>query len=305
MEVYTLTSSKDENKIPVLFEYEMIDTVSAYVYRPETNTIIFDLGVTFLVSTFEFDENKKIWIVKIKLTDSTNIKSSYLAERYEMMGKKTNPILLGEELLMLGYVLKAEKYFNQLKNEDNALIYYHRGEISYKRGNYDEALDYFFISYELMIKKEQLPRMKDTSLILQYIGSIYGVKRNLSEALKYHRKALAIQEEYFSPDNVEIGISYYNIGRTLHMSGDYDEALTFHQKARAIWDQKLPYEHILIAQSLESHGLICCHKKDYTQSLIFYMKALQLYEIISPNNAELITHIKKMLRTIEHLLDSA
>ncbi len=98
----------------------------------------------------------------------------------------------------------------------------------YLKGEYNLALENFQMSYRLMISEE---RIKDSAFVLHDIGYIYDMKKEFNVAYDWHCKALGIREIYYPENDVQIGISFYNIGWTLANIGDDERALVYHQKA--------------------------------------------------------------------------
>ncbi|CAF1327420.1 unnamed protein product [Adineta ricciae] len=258
-----------------------------------------DLNNIFQLNSFEFDDNLQLWIAHLMMIDNGNeIKQQYLSIKQQTMEKMTLPIIMGDLLFTFQNLSKVQKYFENLQNEDDALIYNYYGNINYLKGEYDLALENFQISYELMISDE---RIKDTAFLLHDIGYVYDMKKDYKEAYDYHMRALEIRQIYSSEDDIQIGISLYNIGRTLVTMNNHDQALIYHQKALNIWEKKLPFNHHLIAQSLHSHGVVYFNKRDYTQASYYYKKALDLYEKITPRDEHGILMIKNILEQIQDL----
>jgi tetratricopeptide (TPR) repeat protein len=279
--------------------FEVVNVCTSYVCSIDSNRVIFDLGTTFQLDLFDFDDNLQLWIARLFITNnSTQIAQNYIITQQQTMEKMTLAIIMGELLLIINDLSKTRIYFENLQNEDDALIYYYYGHIHYVKGEYDLALENFQISYELMISGE---RLKDSAFVLHNIGYVYDMKKEFNEAYDNHRKALEIRQIYYPENDVYIGISFYNIGRTLVNMGDDDQALIYHKKALNIWEQTLTNDHPYIIRSLHSHGVTYFNKRDYTQASHYYTRALELYETTTPRDEHGILMIRNALENIKDL----
>ena len=275
---FLVNSSHDElvSHAQVLVQFEVINGSTATLYLVDPNTIIFDLGTTFQLDSFHFDEHVNRWHATLIVVQNNQlIAQNYILTKQQTMVRMTLPILMGELLLIsTGSLSKAKAYFEQLKNEDEALIYHFYGNIDYKKGDYDSALEHYQLSYQLMISDE---RIRDSAFILHDIGYVYDMKKELKQALDCHRQALEIRQTHYPDNDSHIGISLYNIGRTLVTMDDHDQALD-------IWKQTLPPDHPFRIQSIHSHAVVYFNKGDYEQAKRYYQEALTLYETDTLDN---------------------
>jgi signal transduction histidine kinase len=117
------------------------------------------------------------------------------------------------------------------------------GMFNWNRGNYNEALDYFFQSLKM---DEALKSEKSTSYSLNNIGLIYQEMNLNDKALEYHKKALNVREKY-NLENEQIA-SHNNIGINLKDLGRIDEAILSYKKGLALakkLDNRIEYYKIL------------------------------------------------------------
>ena len=66
------------------------------------------------------------------------------------------------------------------------------------------------------------------------LGEILRAQGNLTEALKYNRRALAVAEKALGPQHPGVAIAANNIGSTLQQQGDLPGALEYTQRALTI-----------------------------------------------------------------------
>ncbi|CAF3719658.1 unnamed protein product [Rotaria sp. Silwood1] len=257
-------------------------------------------GVTFKLNSLDFDDKLGVWIAHLIFShEGVQIAQNYIRVQQETMERMTLPLIMANLLFKMNGFSATKKYLDSLKNEDEALIYHFYGILHHGKGEYALALDNFQIAYELMISDG---RIQDSALVLHDLGYVYDMKKEFNNALDSHKKALEITQTYCQANDFRIGISLYNIGRTLVNMDDHNQALIYHQNALAIFEHTLTYNHIHIAQSLHSHAVVYFNMRDYNQAFDYYTRALELYETIVPRDEHGILMVKNALETIQELL---
>ncbi|CAF4627847.1 unnamed protein product [Rotaria sp. Silwood1] len=257
-------------------------------------------GVTFKLNSLDFDDKLGVWIAHLIFShEGVQIAQNYIGVQQETMERMTLPLIMANLLFKMNGFSATKKYLDSLKNEDEALIYHFYGILHHGKGEYALALDNFQIAYELMISDG---RIQDSALVLHDLGYVYDMKKEFNNALDSHKKALEITQTYCQANDFRIGISLYNIGRTLVNMDDHNQALIYHQNALAIFEHTLTYNHIHIAQSLHSHAVVYFNMRDYNQAFDYYTRALELYETIVPRDEHGILMVKNALETIQELL---
>lgn len=293
-----IVSYPNDSQAVVVFEIGNLSTCA--VHRIDSENVIIDLGTVFQVKSVVFDDLLSIWRISLVFSDEAlKIAQEFITAQQQTMERMTLPIIMGDLLIRFTYFSTAKNYFDHLNNEDDALIYRHCGIIYHMRGEYQLALDSLQIAYELMISDDRVP---DSTAVLHDIGYVYDMTKEFNDALDNHRKALEIREIYYPNNDIRIGISLYNIGRTLVNMRDDREALTYHQRALAIFEDPLSYNHFYTVHSLHSHGVVYFNIGDYEQARYYYRRALALYEVIEPREENAILMVKSTLEKIETLL---
>ncbi|CAF3146699.1 unnamed protein product [Rotaria sp. Silwood2] len=291
-------SYRNESQVMVGFEIHNVPT--SIVHLIDSTRVIINLGATFKLNSLDFEDKLGVWIARLSFSpEGVHIAQNYITVQQETMERMTLPVIMANLLFKMNGFSTAKNYLDSLKNEDEAVIYHNYGILHYEKGEYSLALDNFQIAYELMISDG---RIQDSALVLHDIGYVYNMKKEFNDALDSHRKALEIMQTHYPANDVLIGISLYNIGRTLVNMDDHSQALSYHQNALAIFEHTLTYNHIFMAQSLHSHGVVYFNIGDYHQALYYYTRALELYETIVPRNEHCILMVKNALETIQKLL---
>ena len=98
------------------------------------------------------------------------------------------------------------------------------------------------------------------------------------EALEYHQKALAIEEEVLEATHPSLAISYNNIGLTYWRMGRYEQALAFHQKALAIQEEVLEATHPDLAISHSGTAAALTGLQQYKTAQDYLHKAIAIFK---------------------------
>ena len=277
--------------------FEIINVSEALVYLIDSTTFIFNLGSVFQVDSLNYDDQLGMWrICLIFKNDGADISQHYVAAEQETMDRMALPIIMGQLLMDMNDSLATRNYFDNLKDQDQALIHRFYGIIHYKKGEYALALENFQIAYELMVTDE---RIRDSASILHQIGNVYDMTKEFDKALENHRQALKIRQTFCPGNDVRLGISLYSIGRTLVNMHRNCEALDYHQQALSIWEQTLTYSHRYLVQSLHSHGVVYSNIGDYTQAFHYFTRALEMYEMLIPRDEDGIIMVTNALKRIQ------
>ncbi len=137
------------------------------------------------------------------------------------------------------------------------------GGISYNRGNYDKALEYY---HKTLTTFETLVDKKGIGGVSNNIGLVYRDKGELDTALQYIKKYLSISEKI--GDKRGIGIASNNIGLVYHDKGELDKALKYYERHLTI-SEEIGYKRgVAIASG--NIGIIYRKKGEFDTALKFY-----------------------------------
>ena len=159
--------------------------------------------------------------------------------------------------------IEAAKFFNEVMCDYNrALKFYNRAVQSYlddeevenlhycysnmaavydRQGKGEEAINYYKKALET-IKYDKNAEPFQTANIYNNIGTIYQEQNNLEEALDAFKKSLEISKDAKTNNvdaQVDLGMSYYNIGAIHYSLKQYNEALENMEKAYDIFFKSL------------------------------------------------------------------
>ncbi|MFD0963138.1 tetratricopeptide repeat protein [Pseudofulvibacter geojedonensis] len=228
----------------------------------------------------------------------------YLSEKSISIAKKNLSLNLSDK--------EENSFLRALSLSNNNL-----GYVSYIKGNYSKALEYYEISLNL---DRDIGDEEGVATSFTNIGSVYLIKGNSPKALEYYKKGLAITEKigddksiaaslnnigyiYKTQGSVKEGLEYYhrslrlheklndkngiavlrtNIGSIYQEQGEAKKALEYYNESLKI-HQEIGNK-IGVAYSLNSLGQVCLDQGDLEKSLDYYQKSLKLREEIGQKN---------------------
>ena len=120
---------------------------------------------------------------------------------------------------------------------------------------------------------EQATEESKKAKIYHEIGGAKDAQGEYTEAMKFYKKALAIEEKHFPPNHPSLAISYCNIGGVYDNMGKYSKALYFHKRALAIEEDTLRANHQDLATSYCNIAAVHDHLGEYSEALSFFEKA--------------------------------
>ena len=87
-----------------------------------------------------------------------------------------------------------------------------------------------------------------------------------------------MEEQLVGTDNIDITISYNNLGYTYHELKQYDLAMEYYQKALTIQESKVGREHTLTANSYKNIGILHYDIQEYDKALEYVLTAMEISE---------------------------
>jgi tetratricopeptide (TPR) repeat protein len=139
---------------------------------------------------------------------------------------------------------------------------------------------------EILLEKETTESEK--AFIYNQLGQVKDNLGEYQEAIRFHEKAFAIQQQSLPPNHPDLASSYNNIGNVYDSMGDYSKALSSHEKALAIQQQSLPPNHPDLAHYYSNIGVVYQKMGDYSKALSSYEKYLEISQkSLPPNHPDL------------------
>ncbi|UJR16698.1 hypothetical protein I4U23_003598 [Adineta vaga] len=252
---------------------------------PSEDEVLFDLASVFKILDIKYDRTTNKWNVYLITTDEgTSVVQAYI-DSAEIEANETNvDFIFARLLIQMGEYSLAHDYLDKLfamlssehDNRDIALVYYYRGLIFYREGNYAQSM----IEYEraLTIQRKIFPEgHSDLGESLGGIGLLYDNMGQYNLALEKHLEGLAVSEKTLPKDHVHIAEALNNIALS-----HFDEALMYYMRDLTISEKTLPDNHAEIGITHHNLGQVYRAKdrgsdlavKHYQTAIDIYMKTL-------------------------------
>jgi tetratricopeptide (TPR) repeat protein len=187
-----------------------------------------------------------------------------LAECHNVLAKFSEAVFRFDEAIY-HYLLSLELYTKLEDREGQSLTIFSLGSVQYKKGNYDEALEFYGKNLEIC-KNNQ----KEIAKTLSQIALINQIKGKYGMALEFYNKSLDIKKNLKERDGV-VHIQC-QIARIYYDKKEYDKALEFYKKSLEI--EKEIENFIGVARTLVQIAMIHQAKGDYDQAINLYNESL-------------------------------
>ncbi len=195
----------------------------------------------------------------------------------QYLGAKYSDMELYDSAIV--YLLEEEKY--ALEKGDSLSLYYTTSDLGYiyiyKKEYqtaikyYRQAVNYFKVSGSSTQEKNR--SMKNLSVLLNSIGSLYIKKLQYDSALIYLYKALAIREKINAPERM-IFANRYNIGVCYYSMNDYEKAIKLNQDL--LEKAKESKDSVYMARAYSMLGIIYVDTKDSLKAIKMYQKSIAI-----------------------------
>jgi len=104
------------------------------------------------------------------------------------------------------------------------------------------------------------------------LGVVYQIRGELDQAIDYHRKALALDEELGSKEGM--AVTYGNLGNIYQIRGKLDQAIGFYHKALVLFEALDSKQGI--ADQYGNLGLVYQTSGELDQAIDYYLKSLAI-----------------------------
>ncbi|CAF1511238.1 unnamed protein product [Rotaria sp. Silwood1] len=250
-------STDRAGKTAILFEIEVDPTVistpfaslhNADCYDDGEKETLFSLPTVFrIVQVGEYKDN--IWKVNLTSVGDNDLQITRLIKHIKRQIGEGNAIeRLGRLMITLGELEKAEAF------------------------------------YELLRESTSENDKKEFAWIHNQLGYIKYKQGNYSDAEPFYTKACEIQEKMRPSTDLDLAVTYSNMGLLYTSLNDTSKALLYHQKALEIREKNLEVNHQDLATTYNNIGLVYDRRKEFSTALSYYEKTLKIYTQILPVN---------------------
>ncbi|HSE19674.1 MAG TPA: TonB family protein [Pyrinomonadaceae bacterium] len=141
---------------------------------------------------------------------------------------------------------------------------------------FDEALA--LAKRSLEIRERLLPRTDPrVGQSLAHVGDLYIAKHDYDSARKIFERLLAIQEERFGPDDVNLAFVFDRLAVLYNRDGKPAKTEEFYQRALAVREKAFGPEHVEVAETLYALGQFYRIRREYTRAHDSYKRSLLIY----------------------------
>ncbi|MFX1255592.1 MAG: tetratricopeptide repeat protein [Promethearchaeota archaeon] len=195
-----------------------------------------------------------------------------LADALSYLGRNNESLKVIDECESILGTLKQEPFTKIAKRE--SLLIHRKGEISWTRGNLDEALMYFQQNLSLRKKMGSKRGIAEAQV---NIAVVYWAKGELDLALEYSHKALVLYDEI--GDKKGTAVAFNTIGAVYHTKGDLIRALPYFNRSLTLFEEVGSKQDV--ARLLSNIGYNYSHKGELNQALKYYETSLDLLRKIA------------------------
>ncbi|CAF0830815.1 unnamed protein product [Adineta steineri] len=271
-------------------------------YFKEEEEILFSMHTVFRVGAIkQVDNNNQLYQVELQLTSDDDEQLRLLTDQIRKEVGGTGWQRLGDLLLKIGQLNKAEELYNvlleQTSDKSEKAIYYNQlGYVYSTLGDYGNAISYY--EQGLKIQQKILPsHHPNLATTYNNIGSVHDNMAEYSNALSFHEKALEIEQKTLSSNHPDLATTYNNIGLVYLNIGEYSKALSFYEKALEIEQKSLSSNHLELAILYSNIGGVYNSMKEYLKALSSHEKALEIREkTLSSDHPSLATSYNNMAK---------
>ncbi|CAF0936908.1 unnamed protein product [Didymodactylos carnosus] len=286
----TKPSKFNKNLKPILYEIEILTSdcihldIAEYSEFPYEQEVLFDLGVIFRIENVFYDDNDKIWLVRLKTVNKgPELIDDYLEYSRTEMAETNILFVFGQLLIVIGKYDESQLYSENLlahSTTDRAQCYFHLARAQYFQLNFESAFKNYHQSMLLEYQEPPL-QMNRIAKILNNIGVLYHSEYNEDLALSYYLLALRLRGQHYATP-VQYAQSFNNIGTYYQKTGDYDCALDYHQYALKLRETFLPRNHPDLADSCDNLAKIYSCENDYNLSIYYYQRSYEIRSATLP-----------------------
>jgi signal transduction histidine kinase len=148
---------------------------------------------------------------------------------------------IGSHYISKGYYDSAITVFNEaikkfIAINDNyfiARVHNQLGILKGNKGNYLEALDYFFKALSVFETSTNINAKSSLAGVYENIGTIYNFTENYDKAILYLEKCIAVLQQLKNKQS-EIALNYTNIGTVYQKQNNTKKAIEAFEKANTI-----------------------------------------------------------------------
>ncbi|WP_420570806.1 CHAT domain-containing protein [Kordia sp.] len=197
----------------------------------------------------------------------------------------------GKELLFYGKYLEASEKFQRALTISKETTHYPQIAAAYNglsqacdyQAQLIKAFEYAELAFDFSKKNAELGK-KATADALDNMAIVQGKMGEAVKSLQNHQAALAIRQEYFKKDTLQLIQSHFNVGVAFHKNRKLEEAFNEFDTALKIAHKETPELIILHADIHEAIGFLNYDLGKHDAALSQFEKTLQLVQKVHKDN---------------------
>jgi len=178
---------------------------------------------------------------------------------------------------------EAEKAQKQLSPESVnhpilAKIYSALGNVSYAKGNYEQAFKYQYESLAILqALYRNMPDNPDIAHCLVELGNIYLSTTDYNNSIIKYNEGLQILRKICDLNHPDIAICYNNLGIAYRLTEQYNKALAIHQESfDNLTKVYVNHNHPELAKCHNNLGMDYRMQGNYTKAIQHYTESLEI-----------------------------
>ncbi len=157
----------------------------------------------------------------------------------------------------------------KFKNKANLHYFFNKGYLFELKGQYTNALDFYFKCLQLA---EQEKNLEFQGFTFNSIGIIYFSQNELDKALSYYLKGIEIVKQ--TPRKKSLGTFYNNVGNIYYTKKDYKKALNYYKEFFEI--AKTKKDERALSNAFNNIGSVYLQTNENDKALKCFEEALEI-----------------------------
>lgn len=177
--------------------------------------------------------------------------------------------------------------------EDNWIALSNAGRQAFQESRYQEAEQFFSQAVQeadnLASEDQRLAQSLDN------LAEVHRLQGNYAEAEPLIQQSLAIWEEVFGPNHLDVATSLNNLATLYQDQGDYTEAEPLYQRSLGILEGVLGPEHPDVVATLNNLALLYQVEGKYAEAEPLYQRSLAVLErVLGPEHPDVVATLNNL-----------
>jgi tetratricopeptide (TPR) repeat protein len=200
------------------------------------------------------------------------------------------------------------KVYDEDDSEEAANTYIELALLFHSHENYDEALNYFFLSLEMLIRLYGLENLAVSQCLSKMAYTLRKAEQYDEARRRYEQASAILHNLYHTSNHLEIASVFASLSSLSYYLKDYEEALALSKQVYSIRKSLLGHYHEEVITTLANQAQITAKLGNYKESLDAMMRVYKWRQInlegSNPLILQSILMISDMKRKIGNLDDA-